>query len=538
MGRLGTPPNRGDALELWAEARHCADELAEQTFDGLWAALRREPTQATVGRYFRWVADAGVSHIATQLIRVRGDQAAIGRAVAPGNLQRLPHADRLLRAYYATVAAEFRRQQSAWDFWAAALGLYGIAGRLRGQRDDVDPTGGFDPHFQTKDVLAQQQAIYEAAGQYALLQLGADPDLRFIVSNDAVRRRVDQLLLDQIDGIDQTTTDGLKAILANDQGLTVAELGQAIADYWDQATLVRGLAIAVTEMARAAAGAELDTYGLNGVEKVEFSGFPSGDECDGYLGNEYSVDSVEAQSLIPVHTRCTHYWSPVLPTDWGLPATPWAGGDVSGIDWYHLPDEVSADFAAGADLAEALDWGEVLPFLMPRSRSRAPREYSSAIVGFFLSRPDAEALALPGGEDPGDLHLTLAFLGDSAQYDLETVLAIRQALARFSEFAEPIAGMVNGVGRFLPPPGEPHPIWASYDAPAITALREVLVGQLINAGARVATDHGFIPHITLAYVEPTEAAPLSVPRREIGFSTLTLALAGERIGFPLGRRTP
>jgi 2'-5' RNA ligase len=143
-------------------------------------------------------------------------------------------------------------------------------------------------------------------------------------------------------------------------------------------------------------------------------------------------------------------------------------------------------------------------------------------VALALDPDDVEGAV----EDPTDLHLTLAYLGDVA--DLPDPERLKRVVAGFAAIAPEVEGEVSGVGRFAN--GE-RPVYASFDAPTLPDWRHRLVQHLRMAGYPPDATHGFTPHITLAY--PIGPVPLDVLPTPVTFGTVTLALGGDRYDWPL-----
>lgn len=338
-------PLKGDLAEAFGRLTPASGPVTalarRATLEGLWAYLRDDPTRSGFRRYFRELAPERARRLATAAAtasRAAGTVVPRGGEV-PGGLGRLRGGEALLRTYVRDVRMEFRRQQASFDNWAHTTGLLQLATGHAGHGGD--PLLGWRPGFRVAAILPDHHATVNAAGQHALDTLYAEAARRraaraagleavpdFNLTDPTLSAQVDSLLFDQVSGIDETTAAGLRQVLQDGAGKTVAELGQDVSDYWDRADLVRGITIAATEMARASAWAELATYNHNGVKEVEFSGGSSGDICDEYLGQVYPADDPGTESIIPVHPRCTHYFSPVLDPSWGLPDLAWAGGDV------------------------------------------------------------------------------------------------------------------------------------------------------------------------------------------------------------------
>jgi 2'-5' RNA ligase len=136
-----------------------------------------------------------------------------------------------------------------------------------------------------------------------------------------------------------------------------------------------------------------------------------------------------------------------------------------------------------------------------------------AIVALVPPAEVRDALAALGTEAPEELHVTLVFLGDIddetdaiAGVDLSATFA---AVGAFAAGAPPLAkATVSGLGRFALDDGEVT--YASVDAPGLAILRERLVAALAAAGIPMVHNHGFTPHISLAYHAPG-AGPVAMP---------------------------
>jgi 2'-5' RNA ligase len=153
--------------------------------------------------------------------------------------------------------------------------------------------------------------------------------------------------------------------------------------------------------------------------------------------------------------------------------------------------------------------------------------HTGVMVALFPSPDVAQQLAQPGGEPVEDLHVTLAFLGDAMQ--LANPEALKQEVAAFAARTPPIAGTVSGVGHFT---AGPEPVtYASVDLPTLPAIRESLVENLSwdENLPDPSREHGFTPHLTLAY----DDRQVELPNLPLTFDTITLCIGDERIDFPL-----
>ncbi len=165
----------------------------------------------------------------------------------------------------------------------------------------------------------------------------------------------------------------------------------------------------------------------------------------------------------------------------------------------------------------------------------------------------ALARELPGVRfvEPASLHLTLAFLGDLDDAQLEQAT---QATAAAAQVSAPFALTVAGLGSFGPPHA-PRVIWAGVggNLRALTETQRALADELAARGfAR--EERPFAPHLTLARLKrPLDAdeqrrlaqrlavpAPAGAPiaARELSVMKSTPLPAGHvysRLGaFPLG----
>lgn len=155
--------------------------------------------------------------------------------------------------------------------------------------------------------------------------------------------------------------------------------------------------------------------------------------------------------------------------------------------------------------------------------------HNGVMVALYPTPDVASRLALPNGEAPGELHITLAYLGGIDGVDLPK---LRTVVAGWAAATPPMSGQTSGLGVFAPSPGsDDQPVtYASVDIPHLTHRREHLVHALKHAGFDVSDTHGFVPHITLDYNERTDAEETVVP---LAFSAVTLTAGGKREQFQL-----
>lgn len=166
--------------------------------------------------------------------------------------------------------------------------------------------------------------------------------------------------------------------------------------------------------------------------------------------------------------------------------------------------------------------------------------HTGIIVAFFLDKKTAKMLALPDGEPPNDLHVTLAFLGDKSEYG-DSFDKLKKALAGFASEAIPLTGNVSGLARFASSDSSDgqDPVVALVNIPGIHKWRETLVKRIESAGYHVANDFEYTPHITLTYINTDDPMPIeSVSSVPLTFDRLWLAVGDDRSSFKVGKDEP
>lgn len=160
---------------------------------------------------------------------------------------------------------------------------------------------------------------------------------------------------------------------------------------------------------------------------------------------------------------------------------------------------------------------------------------ATGVIVCLVPPPEvAAALALPGGERAEDLHVTLAYLGDKASLDDFQRNMLVVVTETFGRWFAPITGTFNGVARFASPDGLDAAV-VTLDAPDLAAARERLVLALEALGMPVSREHGFVPHMTRAYVargEPTPGGDTIEPT-PVTFTSIALWSGASRVTFPL-----
>lgn len=153
----------------------------------------------------------------------------------------------------------------------------------------------------------------------------------------------------------------------------------------------------------------------------------------------------------------------------------------------------------------------------------------ATMVALYPPAAVAEALAVDGGLAPGDLHVTLAYLGAGLNDEqLAEAEAIVESVAlRWPE----LAGQFGGLGQF-PAGDDGVPVFVPVDVAFLSEVRDELVEHLQAAGVPVATEHGFTPHMTLTYLGEGDQLPAAAPATPVGFPGISLVVGAERTDYP------
>ncbi|HUY77704.1 MAG TPA: 2'-5' RNA ligase family protein, partial [Ktedonobacterales bacterium] len=159
--------------------------------------------------------------------------------------------------------------------------------------------------------------------------------------------------------------------------------------------------------------------------------------------------------------------------------------------------------------------------------------HSGVMVALFPDLLVARQLAALKGvtEKAEDLHITLAYLGDASTLDLETV---KRAVGNAVKQINPLpSGIVSGFGRFTSVPhGSKTVVYASADIPYLDVQRALLCTALVHEGVPAKSEHGFTPHMTLAYMDDDAPTPeLAIPPLPLTFDGVILAFGDERISY-------
>lgn len=184
--------------------------------------------------------------------------------------------------------------------------------------------------------------------------------------------------------------------------------------------------------------------------------------------------------------------------------------------------------------ADMLDAGQLSTTVV--LNAAATEEHTGAMIALAPTDEDAQRLALAGYEDVDELHLTLAYLGEGADWSPEQQAALIAGLESVAQSGPgPIEGDAFGVNHWNPQGDEP--CWVlGVGGEGLSDFHGAVWEVLLNQEGPVPENHTpWIPHVCLAYTTGTDLFEDMVSRTgPITFDRLRVAFAGENTYLPLG----
>lgn len=144
----------------------------------------------------------------------------------------------------------------------------------------------------------------------------------------------------------------------------------------------------------------------------------------------------------------------------------------------------------------------------------------------------AQQLSVPGGLDPSDMHVTLAYLGDRGDVpvDADTLASL---VSDWAGQQRPFAGEISGPATFEGTDNADNPVQvALVDCPDLPALRQSLVDHLQANGVDPVATHGYTPHITRQY-GPQDLGN-GIGGTPLSFDAVSVHHGTDRADIPLG----
>lgn len=217
------------------------------------------------------------------------------------------------------------------------------------------------------------------------------------------------------------------------------------------------------------------------------------------------------------------------------------GGEVNGERFTGIARNLRPDhLALLLHSIGACSWmdGCGTPRVNEEMKMAVNQNHTGIMVALFPPEAEAQALALSGEGLPegsvvtpaNELHLTLVYLGEVGQIGFGQGDLLKWVM-HFAQENPIIRGMVSGVGRFNTADAEGRQaIYASYDSLMLAPFRFWLADRLPYGPE----NHGFTPHITIAYVPADAPMPNILPAaREIVFDRIGVAWGDQVTLFQL-----
>lgn len=214
---------------------------------------------------------------------------------------------------------------------------------------------------------------------------------------------------------------------------------------------------------------------------------------------------------------------------------------------YKISQEENGYFVINTDSGEKknkkpLSKVDAGKFMRAMYAAETKKDHSGVMLALMIPPSIAEMIAINGQElppgvealPPYEMHVTLCYLGDALQVDNQK-LNILKAVSDYAQVYMPIAGRLNGYGRFV----ETHledteALYLNFDSPALTAFRAGLY-EMLRGIIPLEDNHGYTPHVTLAYVPDGVELEVEIPLPlEVAIDAVTVAWGEERYSFALG----
>jgi 2'-5' RNA ligase len=151
-------------------------------------------------------------------------------------------------------------------------------------------------------------------------------------------------------------------------------------------------------------------------------------------------------------------------------------------------------------------------------------------VCIMLEPAHPEQMAIEGGMKPSELHCTIAYYGESSDLDAKESSWVK-TMQILVDKTPPITAMINGITRFSGQDSDP--IVLNVDSPSVENLRNLVLGLF----GQPRSEHGFSPHLTIAYADREDDLPIKrYEPHQMVFDRITLAWGNRHHTFKLDGR--
>lgn len=167
------------------------------------------------------------------------------------------------------------------------------------------------------------------------------------------------------------------------------------------------------------------------------------------------------------------------------------------------------------------------------------QEHKGVMLALWVPGGVAKSLAVEGGNNPDDMHLTLGYFGKlGTDVTTEQADAMFKCVSMAAKTAKPFKGSISGVGRFAGTNTSDGKdvLYASVDLPGLAKFRTELMEEMQKCSGVVKSEvHDFTPHITLKYIAEDEPSPIQkLGRQEVAFSHIVMAVGKDKRVINLG----
>lgn len=178
----------------------------------------------------------------------------------------------------------------------------------------------------------------------------------------------------------------------------------------------------------------------------------------------------------------------------------------------------------------------------PGSRKgKAAVEHNGAMVALMPTEEDAARLALDGGEDASELHLTLAYLGEADEWADQDREELTRRVADVAATMHPVTGRIFGGAHWNPDGDDPAWVWnvGDHEDPGtgLIGFREAVCAAFHDFETPV--QHSpWVPHVCAAYGGGDRSAELATRVGLVAFDRVRVAFGGEYLDIPLAAFDP
>lgn len=159
------------------------------------------------------------------------------------------------------------------------------------------------------------------------------------------------------------------------------------------------------------------------------------------------------------------------------------------------------------------------------------KQGKGVMIGYFL--PDSMKEA--SGSSEKDPHITMGYLGKSDTISKESLAALKVVLSTLATRHAPLPGRLDGIARFSATPSSDNQdvLVRLANVPMLEELRQAVVDCAAMVGAPVKRNHGYVPHMTLQYVDPGSDHEIKPDPMDVTIDRITLAVNGKHFDYPL-----